>query len=177
MSDREFDIKKAYEKWLREEQKGGHGKKNIREEKENKGKKSIREEKGIPGKKSIREEKGSREKKHIREETDSRKNKNFREKKPVGSGENIVCPYAKRCGGCSYINRDYKWSLGYKEMKIRKLLKPYVDLSGIVGMETLSITATRSMRSLPMCGTVTGSEMSRAFTNREHTRSSRWKSV
>ena len=32
MSDREFDIKKAYEKWLREEQKGGHGKKNIREE-------------------------------------------------------------------------------------------------------------------------------------------------
>ena len=147
MSDREFDIKKAYEKWLREEQKDGHGKNNIREEKENKGKKSIREEKGIPGKKRIREEKGSREKKnlleekdgrekkHIREDADSRKNKNFREKKPVGSGENIVCPYAKRCGGCSYINRDYKWSLGYKEMKIRKLLKPYVDLSGIVGME------------------------------------------
>ena len=160
MSDREFDIKKAYEKWLREEQKSGRGKKNIQEENGTRSKKNIREENGSRGKKNVREENGSRGKKNIREEKAAEKNrsvreetggperrsireekdglqrKSFREKKSGAvSGENIVCPYAKRCGGCSYINRDYKWSLGYKEMKIRKLLKPYVELSGIVGME------------------------------------------
>ena len=160
MSDREFDIKKAYEKWLREEQKSSRGKKSIREETDSREKKNRREDivgrekknrqeetgspekknrrevKGSPEKRSRQERSGSPEKKSMREETDSMKRKSFREKRSVvGSGENTVCPYAKRCGGCSYINRDYKWSLGYKEMKIRKLLKPYVNLSGIVGME------------------------------------------
>ena len=160
MSDREFDIKKAYEKWLREEQKSSRGKKSIREETDSREKKNRREEtgdrekknrrevagspekknirevKGSPEKRSRQERSGSPEKKSMREETDSMKRKSFQEKRSVvGSGENTVCPYAKRCGGCSYINRDYKWSLGYKGMKIRKLLKPYVNLSGIVGME------------------------------------------
>ena len=60
MSDREFDIKKAYEKWLREEQKSGRGKKNIQEENGTRSKKNIREENGSRGKKNVREENGSR---------------------------------------------------------------------------------------------------------------------
>ena len=176
MSDREFDIKKAYEKWLREEQKNSRGKKDIQEEKGSRGKKSIREEKAAGKNRSMREEKAAGKNRSVREETvgserksigeekDGLQRKSFREKKSDAvSGKDIVCPYAKRCGGCSYINRDYKWSLGYKEMKIRKLLKPcggcsyinrdykwslgykemkirkllkpYVELSGIVGME------------------------------------------
>ena len=46
-----------------------------------------------------------------------------------------VCPYHKRCGGCTYIERDYAWTLGFKEMKVQKLLRPFVKLSGIIGME------------------------------------------
>ncbi len=46
-----------------------------------------------------------------------------------------VCPYHKRCGGCAYIERDYAWTLGFKEMKVQKLLRPFVKLSGIIGME------------------------------------------
>ena len=189
MSDKEFDIKKAYERWLREEQRGSRGKKGSREESGSRTEKNSRAEDGN------RPDKGSREK-----EPSDRSGKNsihsvsdvqgdrtadngtsgrkYAKKGARGSssgggkkaespdsgrrparesmrvkegtrvrieqranlqgenaGGNIVCPYAKRCGGCSYINRDYEWTLGYKEMKIRRLLKPYVNLSGIVGME------------------------------------------
>ena len=189
MSDKEFDIKKAYERWLREEQRGSRGKKGSREESGSRTEKNSRAEDGN------RPDKGSREK-----EPSDRSGKNsihsvsdvqgdrtadngtsgrkYAKKGARGSssgggkkaespdsgrrparesmrvkegtrvrieqrahlqgesaGGNIVCPYAKRCGGCSYINRDYEWTLGYKAMKIRRLLKPYVNLSGIVGME------------------------------------------
>ncbi len=51
------------------------------------------------------------------------------EKKPA------ICPYHKRCGGCAYIEKDYAWTLGFKEMKVGGLLRPFVKLDGIVGME------------------------------------------
>lgn len=45
------------------------------------------------------------------------------------------CPVRKRCGGCSFIGLDYKWTLEYKEKYVSELLKPFVKLSGIVGMD------------------------------------------
>ena len=45
------------------------------------------------------------------------------------------CPHRRRCGGCEYIGRNYKWTLAQKEKKTFALLKPYVKLSGIVGMD------------------------------------------
>ena len=45
------------------------------------------------------------------------------------------CPVRKRCGGCSFIGLDYKWTLEYKEKYVSELLRPYVKLSGIVGMD------------------------------------------
>ena len=46
-----------------------------------------------------------------------------------------TCPYQKKCGGCSSIGTDYQASLQEKEKRIRTLLKPFVSLDGIVGME------------------------------------------
>ncbi len=142
MSDREFDIKKAYEKWLREEQKSGREKKDRQEPAGGRGKRAVRKETDSHGKKDGRELTGDRGKQTVRKDADSRGKKDIQKRQdhPVKTQgtenkESVVCPYAKRCGGCSYINRDYKWSLGYKEMKVRKLLKPWVELSGIVGME------------------------------------------
>lgn len=45
------------------------------------------------------------------------------------------CPYAKKCGGCDYQGVDYKRQLEMKEENVRKLLKPFVKVSPIVGME------------------------------------------
>ena len=171
MSDREFDIKKAYERWLWEEQNGSRGNKESRKRKGSPEKKpgagsgenrtygfSGRKKESSVGdrtadrrltEKEVRvrasgdedkaasrdvERKSARRSMRVK---DGAKVKTGQRPNPQGAntGENIVCPYAKRCGGCSYINRDYKWSLGYKEMKIRRLLGPYVSLSGMIGME------------------------------------------
>ena len=46
-----------------------------------------------------------------------------------------VCPYAKKCGGCDYQGISYKEQLEKKEVNVRKLLKEFVKVSSIVGME------------------------------------------
>lgn len=46
-----------------------------------------------------------------------------------------VCPYAKKCGGCDYQGIEYKKQLEMKEENVRKLLKDFVKISPIVGME------------------------------------------
>ena len=46
-----------------------------------------------------------------------------------------VCPYAKKCGGCDYQGMEYAKQLEQKEAYVRKLLKPFVKISPIVGME------------------------------------------
>lgn len=46
-----------------------------------------------------------------------------------------VCPYEKKCGGCSMIHLPYEKTLAIKERRVRELLSPYVRLSGIEGME------------------------------------------
>ncbi len=46
-----------------------------------------------------------------------------------------LCPYAKKCGGCDYQGIEYKKQLEMKEDKVRKLLKPFGQVSPIVGMD------------------------------------------
>lgn len=48
---------------------------------------------------------------------------------------NLLCPVAKRCGGCQWIGMDYGEQLREKEKQVRKILAPYCKLEGIVGME------------------------------------------
>lgn len=47
----------------------------------------------------------------------------------------VLCPVAKRCGGCRWIGMDYRKQLKEKEKRARKLLAPYCRLEGIAGME------------------------------------------
>lgn len=49
--------------------------------------------------------------------------------------EKKVCPYAKKCGGCDYQGIEYSKQLEMKESAVRKLLKPYVKVSPIIGMD------------------------------------------
>lgn len=46
-----------------------------------------------------------------------------------------LCPYAKKCGGCDYQGMEYQKQLELKEESVRKLLKPFVKVAPIVGME------------------------------------------
>lgn len=46
-----------------------------------------------------------------------------------------ICPYAKKCGGCDYQGVEYKKQLETKEANVKKLLKDFVKVSQIVGME------------------------------------------
>lgn len=49
--------------------------------------------------------------------------------------KNKVCPYAKKCGGCDYQGIEYSKQLEMKTEAVKKLLKPYVQVSPIVEME------------------------------------------
>ena len=46
-----------------------------------------------------------------------------------------ICPYAKKCGGCDYQGMEYKKQLEMKEATVGKLLKPFVKVNPIVGMD------------------------------------------
>lgn len=46
-----------------------------------------------------------------------------------------TCPYDKKCGGCEFIHTPYAAQLDKKRATVANLLKPYVKLSGITGME------------------------------------------
>lgn len=45
-----------------------------------------------------------------------------------------LCPYEKKCGGCSYLNLTYEEQLNKKKAYVAGLLKPYVKLDTIHGM-------------------------------------------
>ena len=51
--------------------------------------------------------------------------------------ENIrnACPYAKKCGGCDYQGIPYTEQLKKKEANVKALLKPFVKINPIGGME------------------------------------------
>ena len=46
-----------------------------------------------------------------------------------------ICPYAKKCGGCDYQGMEYPKQLEIKQNNVKKLLKEFVKVSPIVGME------------------------------------------
>lgn len=46
-----------------------------------------------------------------------------------------LCPVAKKCGGCKWIDRPYKEQLDKKEKWVRELMSPFVKLEPIIGME------------------------------------------
>lgn len=47
----------------------------------------------------------------------------------------MLCPVAKKCGGCQWIEKDYQEQLKAKETKFRRLMEPYCKPEPIVGME------------------------------------------
>lgn len=49
--------------------------------------------------------------------------------------EKLTCNYAKKCGGCRFINESYQKSLEYKQEYIQKLLKQFGKVEKIIGME------------------------------------------
>lgn len=46
-----------------------------------------------------------------------------------------LCPVAKKCGGCSWINKEYSEQLQVKEKRLRELLQPYCKVPAILPME------------------------------------------
>ncbi len=50
-------------------------------------------------------------------------------------GTILKCPVSKKCGGCQLLHMDYKEQLKKKEAQVRKLLKPYGNVEGIIGMD------------------------------------------
>ncbi|MCR5295657.1 MAG: 23S rRNA (uracil(1939)-C(5))-methyltransferase RlmD [Lachnospiraceae bacterium] len=118
-------IREKYEKWAEEEAKRAEKKTAPGSEKSRKeGRKAGRKREDGHFEKSGKEVNAA--------PSEEKKPPKIKYELPEGTPR---CPAAKRCGGCRYIGRPYEWSLGYKEMKIRKLLAPFVTLSGIVGME------------------------------------------
>ena len=45
------------------------------------------------------------------------------------------CKAFGKCGGCQMLDMPYAEQLALKEKETKKLLKPYVKLEGIIGME------------------------------------------
>lgn len=45
------------------------------------------------------------------------------------------CRYIKKCGGCNMLDKTYQQQLQEKKSVVQKLLKPYVKVEEIIGME------------------------------------------
>ncbi len=60
---------------------------------------------------------------------------NNKNKKDVRKKSDNLCPYAKKCGGCDYQGITYEKQLEMKQDNVKKLLKDFVRVSPIVGME------------------------------------------
>lgn len=52
-----------------------------------------------------------------------------------GSGTGKLCPVAKKCGGCQWIDRSYQEQLGAKSTRFRKLMEPYCRPEPMIAME------------------------------------------
>lgn len=130
-----FDIKRAYEKWLDAGQPISAGEPEMRQ------KRSRRQEEKPVKRSSIRSktEKSSAgrrtEKPSAGRRTEREGNGYPRIPKVDPNSDFPKCPVHKKCGGCSMIGLDYKWTLEYKKKYVEKLLRPFVKLNGIEGME------------------------------------------
>ena len=47
----------------------------------------------------------------------------------------MICPVAKKCGGCEYQGKTYEYQLEEKEKQVIKLLKPFCSVKPIIGMD------------------------------------------
>lgn len=130
MADKDFDIKRAYEKWVEQgEPVYSDSKKDNRKPSR---KNSDYRQKGHEVKNSDR--RTSKDRAEANVSRPGNEEKQYRPKF-VPDPDAPQCPHRRRCGGCEYIGRNYKWTLAQKEKKTYALLKPYVKLSGIVGMD------------------------------------------
>lgn len=62
-------------------------------------------------------------------------NKDKKIKPHMESKSNNVCPYAKKCGSCSFQGVSYEQQLATKQKEIKKLLGSYGKISPIIGMK------------------------------------------
>ena len=150
--DMSFDIKRAYEKWLEEgqpiqgdeskqEKTGGrqHREKADRKQSDSadsreRERKGGRKDRGADNRQGTF--RGDSRRKSPASRTGMKAVRGLPEIPKVDPDSNFPkCPVRKRCGGCSFIGLDYKWTLEYKEKYVSELLRPYVKLSGIVGMD------------------------------------------
>ena len=150
--DMSFDIKRAYEKWLEEgqpiqgdeskqEKTGGrqHREKADRKQSDSadsreRARKGGRKDRGADNRQGTF--RGDSRRKSPASRTGMKAVRGLPEIPKVDPDSNFPkCPVRKRCGGCSFIGLDYKWTLEYKEKYVSELLRPYVKLSGIVGMD------------------------------------------
>ena len=46
-----------------------------------------------------------------------------------------ICPYSKSCGGCKYIDGEYKESLKKKQATVERLIGKYCTVKQILGMK------------------------------------------
>lgn len=77
-----------------------------------------------------------------REKTDGKKadkektgrEKNGRENRKK-SDDKMLCPVARKCGGCQWINRSYQEQLAAKTTYFRKLMEPYCRPEPMIAME------------------------------------------
>ena len=113
MADKDFDIKRAYEKWVEQGQP-------VYSDSKKDGRKSA-------GKSSDHRTKGHEEKSSDRIASrgrDADEEKQYRPKF-VADPDAPQCPYRRRCGGCEYIGRNYKWTLAQKE---KKTFTPFTEI-------------------------------------------------
>ena len=146
MANKDFDIKRAYEKWVEQGQPVDSDSK--KESRKYAGKNNDHRSKGQEVKNGDRRAKGHEITGRSHRPSEDRigtggikssprpadEEKQYRPKF-VADPDAPQCPHRRRCGGCEYIGRNYKWTLAQKEKKTFALLKPYVKLSGIVGMD------------------------------------------
>lgn len=57
------------------------------------------------------------------------------EKRDKKGADKPKCPYAKKCGGCAYINKTYEEQLKMKENALKKTLAGLVPVKGMLAME------------------------------------------
>lgn len=50
--------------------------------------------------------------------------------------KHTVCPAAKKCGGCRWIEKPYQEQLQEREKLVQKLLTPYCKVEPIIGMDS-----------------------------------------
>ncbi len=51
------------------------------------------------------------------------------------SNKSKFCRYSSQCGGCAYSELSYAKQLETKEKEVKQLLKPYCQLTEIIGMD------------------------------------------